>query len=122
VLRTTGGAFLYYARPLRLHVVDSVPDPVRLSRADNATCIRLIPADYAATIESSGPPPGSPEPGSTRVGDFTRITGSAELKIAATPHGDVARCRGDVFIPTVDYSLDRRLVEATRDGGPASHV
>lgn len=106
VPRTAGTAAYHYARTLPLRVVDSVRRPVRAGDADNATCVRLVPyAQVAGTVPTGGPD-GSAPPA------VRPLVGSRSVEVGSAPHGDVIRCGTDVFLPTVNYAVDRRVVRA----------
>lgn len=104
VVRTVGGAAWYYARPLRLRLVDAVRRPLRVDVADNARCVRLVPPEQVAA-GAGALPPAAPSRAEARP-----LPGCQTIDVVSLPHGDVVSCGPDRFLPTVDYAIDRRLV------------
>jgi hypothetical protein len=113
----------YYWRPLRLTVKGRRGwPPPRMPALNPWTCVRLVPVELMERLmtESDHAPLGP-----TRL----RVTGpreaiSAELSVVRLREGDIVRSKIGDFVPTVHYTLDRRLmarVDARRRDGREGH-
>jgi hypothetical protein len=95
----------YYRKRLRLSIrPDAVP--VRLQRLSSWECVRLVPRDIAAGLLGDTPARRPP----IDVGGADRVPLSASVQIARTDAGDLVLTAGAVFVPTIDYRLNERLV------------
>jgi hypothetical protein len=99
----------YYWKPLRLSVTGRRGWPApRFPALNPWTCVRLVPVELVERLltQSDSAPLG---PADLGVGGPARAL-SSELCIVRSPRGDIVRARIGDFLPTVYYSLDRRLL------------
>ena len=91
-------------RPLYLTDDDDASAAAGLPALNNWTCVRLVPRDLAMTL-LSGPPPGPASDGGRKVESLT-----GQMSAQISDDGLVIRAAGEIFVPTVDYSVPKRLL------------
>ena len=108
-LVTALSACRYYRRPLRLAVTARRGRRAgRMPALNPWTCVRLVPVELverllAASDEAALGPARLDVTGPAR-------SLSTEMTIVRLPQGDVVRSRMGDFLPTVHYTVDRRLM------------
>jgi hypothetical protein len=110
-LRLAAGAARYYRRPLKLHS-GRVLRPPRLDRERlrSDRCWRLVPADMAVELAPASAGGGASGGGASSDPPPATAEFAGPLRRVRTADGDLIVRDGEVFVPTVMYSVPPALV------------